>query len=99
MESFGECCPQPDRPSARFLQYGFLSSRAHANKLATVGIREKILAKKRNQSERKEADNKEAGNEGEPNRNELRQQRRVGGADLLEQTLETPLETGKHVLR
>jgi hypothetical protein len=41
------------------------------NKLAAVGIREKILAKKRNQSERKEADDQETWNEGEPNRNKL----------------------------
>ncbi len=37
------------------------------NELAAVGVREKVLAKKRNQSEAQEADDKKARDKGEPN--------------------------------
>jgi hypothetical protein len=57
------------------------------NKLAAVGIREKILAKKRKQSKREEADNQKAWNEGEPNRNKPCQQRGIGRANFLKEPL------------
>src|SRR6202789_2338632 len=69
------------------------------NKLAAVRVREKILAKKRNQSKRQETNNKKAWNKGEPNRNKLRQQRGVGEANFLKVPLERSLKTGKNVTR
>src|ERR1700722_12384583 len=74
--------------------------RAHMqNKLAAVGGREKILAKKRNQSPGKKADNNKAWNEGEPNRNELCQQRGVGRANSLKEPLKTSLKASEDISR
>ena len=83
----------------RFFNTGSCLRADMQNKLAAVGIREKVLAKKRNQSQCKEADNNKAWDEGDPNRNKLCQQRGVGRANSLEELLKTFLKAGEDIPR